>query len=47
MDRSDCDPEDKRETSGQTEPQEIRQTDRETQITSNCEKEGGITPPPP
>ena len=34
-------PGDRRETAGYTEPQEIRQTDHETQITSDCKKEGG------
>ena len=34
----------RRETAGQTEPQEISQTDRETQITSSCEEEGGAHP---
>ena len=38
-DKRGRDPGDRRETAGQTEPQEVRQTDRETQITSNCEKE--------
>ena len=44
-DRRERDPGDRRETAGQTETQEIRQTDRETHITSSCEKEG--EPPPP
>ena len=43
-DRRERDPGDRRETAGQTETQEIRQTDRETHITSSCEKEG--EPPP-
>ena len=43
-DRREWDPGDRRETAGQTETQEIRQTDRETHITSSCEKEG--EPPP-
>ena len=30
----------RRDTAGQTDPQEIRQTDHETQITSSCEEEG-------
>ena len=38
-DKRGRDPGNRRETAGQTEPQEVRQTDRETQITSNCEKE--------
>ena len=32
------------ETAGQTEPQEISQTNGETQITSSCEEEGGGKP---
>ena len=40
------DQENRRETAGKTEPQEIGQTDRETQITSSCE-EGGGSPPYP
>ena len=38
--RSDCDPGARRDTAGQTETQEIRQTDHETQITSSCEEAG-------
>jgi len=38
--RSDCDPGARRDTAGQTETQEIRQTDRETQITASCEEAG-------
>ena len=38
--KSDHDTGARRDTAGQTDPQEIRQTDRETQITSSCE-EGG------
>ena len=40
LDRRERDPGDRRDTAGQTEPQEIIQTDRRTQITSSC-KEGG------
>ena len=38
--KSDHDPGTRRDTAGQTDPLDIRQTDRETQITSSCE-EGG------
>ena len=38
--RSDHDPGARRDTAGPTGPQEIRQTDSETQITSSCEEEG-------
>ena len=44
-DKRGRDPGDRRDTACQTEPQEIRQTDRVTQITFNCEKEGGKPPP--
>ena len=44
-DKREQDQGDRRETAGQTEQQVIRQTDRETQITFNCEKEGGEPPP--
>ena len=44
-DESERDPGDRRETAGQTEQQVIRQTDHKTQITFNCEKEGGEPPP--
>ena len=44
-DKRERDPGDRRETAGQTEQQLIRQTDRETQITLNCEGEGGEPPP--
>ena len=45
-DKRERDPGDRRETAGQTEQQMIRQTDRETQITLNCEGEGGGALPP-
>ena len=38
--KSDHDPGARKDTAGQTDPLDIRQTDRETQITSSCE-EGG------
>ena len=44
-DKRERDPGDRRETAGQTEQQGIRQTDRETQITSSCEMNRGGTPP--
>ena len=40
LDRRERDPGDRRDTAGQTEPQEIIQADHGTQITSSCE-EGG------
>ena len=43
-DKRGRDPGDRRDTACQTEPQEIRQTDSEAQITSNCENEGGAHP---
>ena len=43
-DKRGRDPGDRRDTASQTEPQEIRQTDSEAQITSNCENEGGAHP---
>ena len=45
LDRRERDPGDRRETAGQMEPQEIRQTDRKTQITSSCEEGGRGTHP--
>ena len=45
QDQRERDQGNRRETAGQTEPQEISQTDRETQITSSCE-EGGSPPYP-
>ena len=45
-DRREQDQGNRRETAGQTEPQEISQTDREKQITSSCEVEGGSPPYP-
>ena len=44
-DKRERDPGDRRETAGQAEQQVIRQTDRETQITSSCEMNRGGTPP--
>ena len=44
-DRRERDQGNRRETAGQTEPQEISQTNRETQITSSCEEEGGEAHP--
>ena len=38
--KSDHDTGARRDTAGQTDPQEIRQTDRETQKTSSCEQGG-------
>jgi len=43
--RRERDPGDRRDKAGQTEPQGIRQTDRETQITSSCEEGGRGTHP--
>ena len=43
--RRERDPGDRRDTAGQIEPQGIRQTDRETQITSSCEEGGRGTHP--
>ena len=40
QDQGERDQGNRRETAGQTEPQEICQTDRKTKITSSCE-EGG------
>ena len=46
LDKRRRDPGDRSETAGQTEQQVIRQTDRETQMTSSCEMEkGGATQP--
>ena len=45
LDKRRRDPGDRSETAGQTEQQVIRQTDRETQITSSCEMKRGGTPP--
>ena len=41
LDTREQDPGDRRDTAGQTTPQEIRQTDFETQITSSYEEAGG------
>ena len=41
LDRRERDPGEKRDNAGQTEPQKVRQTDHETQITSNCEEARG------
>ena len=38
LDRRERDPGEKRDTAGQTEPQEVGQTNRKTQITSSCEE---------
>jgi len=46
LDRRERGLRDRKETAGQTEPQEIKQTDRETQITSSCEETGGVHTPP-
>ena len=46
MNQRERDPRDRIETAGQTEQQWMRQTDRETQITSNCEEGEGGAPPP-
>ena len=47
LDRRERDPGEKRDNAGQTEPQEVRQTDRKTQITSDCEEGRGEPPPHP
>jgi len=46
LDKRRRDPGDRIETAGQTEQQVIRQTDRETQMTSSCEMEKGGGQPP-
>ena len=47
LDRVERGPGDRRVTACQIEPQEIKQTDRETQITSSCEEAGeGVHTPP-
>jgi len=47
LDTREQDPGDRRDTAGQTTPQEIRQTDFETQITSSYEEAGGGCQPYP
>ena len=45
LDRRERDPGDRRDTAGQTEPQEIIPADPGTQITSSMEREGGDPTP--